>query len=360
MKTGFRLNLWLGVIATFACVSGQSSIWARDVSLPFAVPMRKASDSPDFRCPPAPPAVVDLADVVFYTDRANSVVDPNLWKKRQALSQPVRSFADTVVRMADLYVASGGARSDLATCVAESIVFWARKGAFLGKVSTWARYDTLWFGQISLGIAYLKVSASPAISRRTADEITTWLARVAEAAVAEQDAPAYRGRQTNIRAWTAAAQAVAAVARDDRSMLDKAVATARGVLNTVTPEGALPAELARGRRAFIYHIWALEPLALVGLIARRNGIPLDSENNDALYRVARLVITSSESPEIMIRLAGIEQDGIDRFPQPWQLGFAAIMLGLRDDPALRKIVSRHHPIVSPFSGGNWTAILNLQ
>ncbi len=309
-------------------------------------------------CPRPPPAVINLRDVVFYTDAANSVLSTDKWQERRALTTPIRSFAKTVTRMADDFVQTRPLSSARARCVATWIEAWAQAGAFLGEVSTWARYDTLWFGQIQLAVAYLKVRHDPAISAETHRTIQTWLSAVARAAVAEQDTPQFQGKLTNIRAWTAAAAAVAGVAANDRALLDYAVTTTRAILQTVTTDGALPAELARGRRAFIYHIWALEPLALTTLIAERNGMLLAKENDNALRRVFEFVLRAQTDPKQLVELSGVEQDdSANQWPRPWELGAFEMFLSIETHPAIEALIRRRRPIESPFTGGDWSRTL---
>ncbi len=140
------------------------------------------------------------------------------------------------------------------------------------------------------------------MSQAAASIIESWLSEIARRALADQATPRFRNRLTNIRAWTAASAAVAAIASGDRGLLEEAADQARSILETVTTDGALPAELARGRRAFHYHVWALEPLALTVLAAERNGLRLAAVNDGALGRLAEFVIASASDPDRIARL----------------------------------------------------------
>lgn len=309
-------------------------------------------------CPRPPRAVINHSDVVFYTDAANSVVSEELWRRRMALNRPIRDFTTVVMRNADHYLIAPGRPEWRAACAAAWLDGWAAEGAFLGEVTTWARYDTLWFGQIPLGIAYLKIRNNPSISAETHQRISQWLASVARAAIAEQNSAVFRDRLTNIKAWTAAAAAVAAVAANDQALLDYAVSTATAILETVTAEGALPNELSRGRRAFHYHVWALEPLALVAFVAHANGKPLTQVNNGALGRIVAFIIGASRNPELISRLAKTEQEpSISQWPRDWELGGFEIMQSLAPNAELENVLARMRPVNSPFTGGDWSRTL---
>jgi poly(beta-D-mannuronate) lyase len=309
-------------------------------------------------CPRPPPAIINHNDVVFYTDAANSVVSEELWRRRMMLNRPIRDFTAVVTRNADAYLLATKPPEWRATCAASWIEAWARDRAFLGEVSTWARYDTLWFGQISMGMAYLKIRHSPSLSAETHQRIGGWIAEVARAAISEQNAPIFRERLNNIRAWTAAAAAVAAVASNDRELLEYAVSNARAILQTVTVDGALPSELARGRRAFQYHVWALEPLALVALVAEANDVGLMQVNDGAFGRLVGFIIATSREPAIVARLAKTEQDpGISQWPRSWELGGMEMAQSLRPSDDVESIIAALRPIRSPFTGGDWSRTL---
>lgn len=309
-------------------------------------------------CPNPPPPVIDLADVVFYTDPANSVVSRALFQQRMELTRALRDFSAAVTDRADLYLLAATPSETDARCVGRWLRAWAEAGALLGQVATWARYDTLWFGQIPLAVAFLKVWHSPSLDLETRSIVRRWLGDVARAAMAEQAKPAFRDRLTNIRAWTAAGAAVGGLAGDDRELFDYAVAQAGAILGTVTAEGALPAELARGRRAFLYHNWALEPLTLIALAAGRNGAALTGDGDAALGRVAAFVLRSAREPEFIARLAGAEQDNLrEGWPDRHALAWVERLLAVRPVEAAEAFLAPRRPIGSAVTGGDWSRAL---
>lgn len=353
-----RLAFGAGLLLACAGVGAQAQPVQSPISPQLATLDPARSLERQQSCPRAPRAVVDHNDVVFYTDAANSVISEELWRRRMALNRPIRDFASVVTRNADAYLFSPVRAEWRAACAAAWLEAWATDRAFLGEVTTWARYDTLWFGQIPLGVAYLKIRHSPSVSAEAHQFIAQWLASVARAAIAEQNTPLFKDRLTNIRAWTAAAAAVAAVAANDRDLLDYAVSNARAILETVTVDGALPSELARGRRAFYYHLWALEPLALVALVAEANGVGLTQVNNGALGRVVAFILAASRDRDVIARLAKAEQDpGITQWPRDWELGGVEIMQSLSPNHDVEGILARLRPVQSPFTGGDWSRTL---
>ena len=57
-------------------------------------------------CPAPSPAVADLTHIIFYSDRAQSVVDREKLRQQMAQTESIRRFAGSLNRMADEYVMS--------------------------------------------------------------------------------------------------------------------------------------------------------------------------------------------------------------------------------------------------------------
>ncbi len=78
-------------------------------------------------------------------------------------------------------------------------------------------------------------------------------------------------------------------------------------LRQVTAEGALPLELARGRLALHYHLFALEPLAVLEIMARDNGVALAPAADAALRRLFAFTFHALDDPREIASLARAEQ-----------------------------------------------------
>lgn len=306
-------------------------------------------------CTRPPNPVVSYAGIDYYVDEGRTVIS---WERRRASlqqSRRIREYAGFVQRMADAYFTARTPDTATAQCVARWLLAWARDNAFLGDVTPVGRMDTIWFGQISLGVSFLKVRSDRGIPERSRQEVGAWLASVARAAIRQREADGTAAVADNQAAWIAAAAAVAAVASNDRELLRYAVETARAVLRSATTEGTLPEELKRAGRAFSYHVWTLEPLALTALIAEANGMSLKGENDQALRRLFHFALDALTDRSQLERLAGASQvDAIGNFPNERNLGAFEIYLSLERDSRVEAFLRRWRPVSSPFTGGDWS------
>lgn len=358
-RFGTSLPLLIAFLSAILSLSAPSAV-AEPLKGPFerATATFDANVEPFRTCPRPPPPVANFSDVAASEPDPNLFVSYELRRTVWTATRPIREFSRFVTGMADAYFRAHSPGALPAQCAARWIEAWARGGAFLGEISPRARYDTLWFGYVSIGVAYLKTRSAPSIPAATHVAIRRWLAEVARAAIRDQSALDEGGVSAGAKAWTAAAAAVAAVAVDDRELFDFAVAQTRMILGTVTADGAIPGELSRRARAFSHHVWALEPLALTALIAERNGVRLASENNFALRRVVDFVFASIRDSSRIDALSGASQrDAISNFPQDWTLGAFEIFLSIETHADAEHLVARRRPVSSPLTGGDWSHVL---
>lgn len=315
-------------------------------------------------CPAPPQGPRDLVREDFYTNKSHSVADPA--KKRATLDKlaPLWEFTRVVNVMADEFVMSQPADASRAACVLTWLDAWAKADALTGEISTWARYDTLWAAEIGAGMAYLKVRDATRLDSQAKARVENWLVKVARLAVTDNDkfnagTDQRRQPRSNLSYWTAAGAAVAGIAANDRALYDWSLETVRRGLSFVTPEGAMPAEMSRQARAFVYHIWGLEPLMLVAACARANGGDVLQENEGALPKVVAFMLRARREPQWFEALAGFPQQA-DSHPERWPRKDSAaaleMFLALKPDPAVEAIVAPLRPVSTKFSGGNFTLL----
>lgn len=334
-------------------VAGQRSAWGKVVP-PLGV------------CPAVPAPVRDLVKPDFYVNKGASVADPK--KKAAALDllAPLWAYGRALNAIADDYVRASNPDPLRAACVLAWLDAWAEADALGGEVSTWGRYDTLWACQIAVGMAFLKVADADGLDPHARARIAGWLEGLARKAVTANDAfnagrDLQRRPRTNLSYWTAAGAAVAAVAAGRRDLYDWAVRTVRAGLATTRPDGAMPGEMERQARAFVYHIWGLEPLMLVAAIARANGDDLLAENDRALPRVVRFMLTARRDPAAFEALAGHAQQA-DSKPERWprrdNAAALEIYLSLEPDAEVERLVAPLRPVSTQFSGGDFTLLFH--
>lgn len=316
------------------------------------------------RCPTPPVAPRDLLKPDFYANKSASVADPAKKKATLDLLAPLWTFTKTLNAMADDFVRDRAGGRARARCVLTWLDAWARADALGGEISTWGRYDTLWACQIASSMAYLKVRGARGLPPGARGRVEAWLeglARKAVAANSEFNAGRDKRGQprTNLSYWTAAGAALAGVVANKRDLYDWALTTVRAGLATTRPDGALPGEMERQARAFVYHIWGLEPLMLVTVTARANGDDLMSEKDGALRRMVAFMLAARGDPAEFEKLAGFPQQA-DSKPERWprrdNAAALEMYLSLTNDALVAELVMPLRPVTSQFSGGDFTLL----
>lgn len=361
-----RAALLAVLVAGLGWQAARAGAEDRGLKAPFDVSRQRAEWGhivlPLQRCAGPPAAPRDLVRGDFYTDKSHSQADPG--KRRAALDTlaPLWAFTKAVSEMADDYVAARQPDTARAVCAVRWLDAWASAGALTGEISTWARYDTLWAAEIAAGLAYLKVRDAPGLDPAARNRIEQWLVTLARAAVADNDKfIAYRDSRKlpphNFYYWTAAGAMVAALVSGERDLYRWGLAAARRGLASVGADGAMPGEMERKGRAFVYHVWALEPLMLAVAIAHANGDDLTGDNERALSRLVGFMLAAHRDPASFERIAGTPQQADskpERWPRKDNAAALEIYLSLRSDPEIERLVKPLRPVASQFLGGNIT------
>jgi len=116
----------------------------------------------------------------------------------------------------------------------------------------------------------------------------------------------------------------------------------------------LPLELARGRLALHYHLFALEPLAVLETMARANGAEISAREEAALRRLTSFTFRALDDPSEIARLARAEQqdDWLKGRSPMTGAGAAEIWLGRHPDAAMDAKISPFRPYQLRWLGGN--------
>jgi poly(beta-D-mannuronate) lyase len=262
-------------------------------------------------CPSAPPPVRDLDLVRYYTDEAGSIVDPALRARNVAALKPVTAFLRHVVRDADTAVRRNSAPA--ATCALDWLAQWARGEAWLGRMATsQAEYQRKW-DLAGVALAYLKVRPWASAEQRAA--IEPWLTRLADAARAFFDDP--RHKRNNHWYWLGLGVAATGLATDSDRHWAMARAIFQDAARDIGPDGSLPLELKRGKRALGYHTFALTPLSVMAELAHVRGEDWYRLGDGALHRLVALAARGLADPGVIAALAGVPQEPQDKAGAAW-------------------------------------------
>jgi poly(beta-D-mannuronate) lyase len=194
-----------------------------------------------YNCPAPIHLSADLTTDGFYSDSKSSIIDPAKWKAYAESSGPYKNLGDQAVAAADAYRTTGS--RDAAQCVLSLLNTAAADGVFTGKMSSRQAYYVQGWVIEALAIAYLKVRDSGLARPEEVTSLTNWMISVARQTIDYYDGARSKPggeAENNHLYWAGVEVAAIAIAANDRSMFDWAVATYKNGVQQVTPEGTLP------------------------------------------------------------------------------------------------------------------------
>jgi poly(beta-D-mannuronate) lyase len=249
-------------------------------------------------CGAPPPAVIDIDANRYYMDSHNSVIDPALKARNEAATRPVDDFLKTVAGAASDFQAGG--KPAAAECGLAWLDAWAGQQAMLGKMATNQSYYTRKWALAGLSLSYARLLPAASDARR--QRINAWLGKIADLTLEHADANT--GKKNNHYYWEGLAVAAAgAVTRNERQL-----AWGRKVFDSamaqVEPDGSLPLEMARAKKALSYHQFSAAPLAMLASVLDTRSPKLDLLVNFTLAGVA--------DPKRFKELSGFEQEPAGR------------------------------------------------
>lgn len=242
-------------------------------------------------CAPPPPAVRDITANNYYTDPAHhSVIDPARFAANRASVAPIESYLRRIAVMASTPDATNRA------CAVQWLAAWATDMALTGTLSSeQAAYERKWT-LAGLALSYAKVRDGATLSQRAA--IDGWLITLARQVARHADH--HKGTRNNHYYWEGLAVAAAGVVTGDATATDWGREVFRFAMGQIGDDGALTAEMGRGRRALHYHLFAAEPLVMLAAV-----LNVPSARLDALVA---LCIRGLNQPETFTGLTGIAQE----------------------------------------------------
>jgi len=240
-------------------------------------------------CGRAPAPVRDIQANRYYSDAASSVVDPALRAQNDAAVKPLRDFRRALPRQS-------------APCALEWLVVWSGAGALLGRMSSaQAEYERKWT-LAEVALVYLKIRPGADAAQRRA--VDAWLDPVAD----EVRNFAEKRTKNNHYYWAGLAVGATGAATGSAPHWDFARRVFRQACADVAPDGTLPLELARQRRALHYHRFALEPLAKLAEIAAARGEDWRSACGGSLERLTAITQKGLADPRVFEALTGYPQE----------------------------------------------------
>lgn len=334
---GFILSvLLLAPLAAYAAKPLQSPWDGKPVTL---------TNAP-YACPAIEHLPADLTTSGFYSDKHGSIIDPVKWKAYAASAGPIKRLGQQVVDAADAYRTTGSRAA--AECAIAHMEAAAKDRVITGKMSSGQAYYVQGWVIGAVAIAYLKVRDSGLISPDQAHEILPWIVKVVHQTMDYYD----RGHQKNNHLyWAGVEVAAAGIAANDRALFDWGMNTYHVGVAQIQPDGTMPLEMRRGRRALHYQLYALAPLVYLAEFGEDNGLHLYAERDYAIRKLAKLSTDGLVDNSFFTKATGIPQDLPDGPPAAEQISWAKIYVARFPSPVIQKLLAQAKSLSYMYLGG---------
>ena len=137
--------------------------------------------------------------------------------------------------------------------------------------------------------------------------------------------------------WAGVEIAAIGVVANDRGYFDWAMAAYDNGVKQIRPDGTLALEMARGRRALHYHLYALAPLVLLAEFGEANGLDLYAHANGAIHRLVNVSIAGLGNPAPFEKATGVTQE-VPKVSSGDQIGWAPPYARRFPNPNLTRLI----------------------
>uniref|UniRef100_UPI00293D2408 alginate lyase family protein n=1 Tax=Janthinobacterium sp. TaxID=1871054 RepID=UPI00293D2408 len=232
-------------------------------------------------------------------------VDPAAEARARTALAPLRAFTQEIVRGANRYRRDGNPAE--ARCVLARLDAWAGAGGLARMDDANAQFERA--GALAaFSLALLQIAPAVEQEPRYA-AVLAWMHGLAASMTDYYSQhSSLKSARNNHRDWAGLAAAGVAVLSGDRALLDWSAATYQAAVCGADARGGLPLELARGKKARDYHLFALSALVPLAAILEDNGVAAFAACDGALHRIVRFSLAALAEPSAIAALAGAEQE----------------------------------------------------
>lgn len=307
-----------------------------------------------YACPSLPVIPADLTTDGFYRldDPTHSIIDPVREAAYTASSGPVKRVGLAIVAAADAYRTTGSQAA--AECARQEILALANNGSLTGRMSSNQAYYVQGWVVGAIAIAYLKVRDAHLFTPDQARTIAQWLVKVGDQTKAYYDSAREAGRGDGLNNhlyWAGVELGAIGIAANNRDDFNWAVSTYDEGVRQIRPDGTLPREMARGKRALHYHLYALAPLVLIAEFGEANGLDLYSRDHGAIHRLVATSIAGLSNPQPFEKASGVAQE-VPRQVSGDQIGWAPpYARRFAPQPALDRLIANAPSLSVFYLGG---------
>lgn len=305
-----------------------------------------ATNAP-YSCPVIVHLSRDLTTEGFYSDGKGSIIDPEKWKAYAASSGPYKNLGQVIVDAADAWRSTGSRAA--AQCAIDHTVAAAKDGVFTGRMSSHQAYFVQGWVIGAIAIGWLKVEDSGLETPEQKKLVEPWLVDVVHQTMNYYDVLTHA--KNNHLYWAGVEAAAIGIAANDRKVFDWAMNTYQVGVDQIQPDGSMPLEMRRGRRALHYHLFALAPLVYLAEFGAVNGLHLYDAHNHALVRLERLSVQGLHDNSFFAQRSGEQQDLPEPVPAAEQISWGVIWQERFPGPALLKLLQEAPSLSYMYLGG---------
>lgn len=321
----------------------------------------KVQAKPKYECdtPPTPVISLDVQSKYKQDDASKATIDDEAEEAYSEAVEPLREYGKTLVRISNAYVKSDPKNTLAAACALTWLNHWAAADAMTAMRSKQARFN---LGQALGGfsLAYLQIRNTPDLPQDQKKRVEAWLKSLGRQIMDFMNGNKEVSGRNNHRYWAGLSAAAAGIAADDKQLTEWGIDSARIGLAQITPDGTLPLEINRGKRARDYHIFAAQPLVATAELALGQGVDLYAENGGALAKLVERVVDSIDDPSFFEKASGAKQErypGGDTVPAN-RIAWLEIHQSRFPSPKAEALLEAKRPVASSGIGGDMTLLFH--
>jgi poly(beta-D-mannuronate) lyase len=261
-------------------------------------------------CPTYTP-VMEVTGVRWYNDEKSSIVNPEKQAENWRLQKEVRAFIDGLSTRLDQLL-ERGPDTDVSACIQQNLMSWAHAGALL-KTPTWSapraeQTKTI----VALQFIFLKLKT---IGNNVSKEVQVWRRQSLDSLLRAYENPSH---QNNLYVWSGVAAAAGDLLEKDDRLRCYHEAVWRFAINSISGDGTVAFEMARGQRALIYHTFFYNALSALSRLREALGLAIDEDQAAAIRRLSEAIGKAACDPSPFEHKSGAPQEPLDR----WNLAMA--------------------------------------
>ena len=312
----------------------------------------------EFICekPPKPIRGLDLPGYYSKKDGTASNIIDEKFEEHQKLRAPVRTFENTLFKMANSYVESNPPREDIAECVIEWMYTWAKNDAFLRRNNRTGKQVIKWTSG-TIANAYMQIQESSLLDLKRRKVIEKWLEQIAEDIIENYSHDIHKAsRNNNHIYWAAWSIGSIGIATGRKDFFEWSMHKAQKGINDIQENGVLPLEMDRGKRALSYHIFAAHPLVMLSELSYANdGLDFYELNDGALLKLIALCFDGLEDQRFFEKQTGFKQSQKNVENASVLAWLEAYNKRYKDERAI-DLIQKYRPMIQTRLGGDMTLL----